>query len=162
MEIKRDSDLVKFIINYVIAEFLFFVGTGILIVIKIVFSLDMDEVLEGTFIGPASSGVFTEAFSPQQIDWIISNLLVWWLNMFIAYFNSLLLISGLFAVAILVPLNVRIFEGPNAIQIEAMPVGFLFLIFWGIFPILYIVRSTFINWGNKIKALISPTTTELL
>jgi len=159
LELKRDSDLVKFFINYFIAELLFFVGTGILVIIKMVFSLNMDDILEGTFIGPASSGVFQEAFSPAQIDWIFTNLLIWWMNMFIALFNSLLLITGVFAVTILVPLDVRIFEGPNAIQIEAMPVGFLFLVFWGIFPILYIVRSTFFNWGNKIKRLISPTTT---
>jgi hypothetical protein len=161
LELKRDSNLFNFFKHYFISEILFFIGTGILIIIKMIFSLDMGEIMEGTFVGPASVDIFTEAFSQAQIDWLFQNLLLWWVNVFLAFFTSLLLLTGFFALAILLPLNIRIFEGPNAITAEAIPIGLLYLICWGIFPTLYIVRSTFIDWGVKIKnRVISPTKTS--
>lgn len=156
LEFSRDSDIVNFIINYLVAEFLFFVGTSIIIVFKVLFNLDVGELLQGTFIGSTVTGLFTEAFSQEQIAWIFNNLLLWWINVFLALFSSLLLISGFFALAILLPLGVDVFSGSNAIAAEAMPVGILFLLCWGILPLMYIVRSSWINWFQKLKTKISP------
>ncbi|MHA1967052.1 MAG: hypothetical protein ACW964_04535 [Candidatus Hodarchaeales archaeon] len=158
MELKRDSDFVNFLINFFIAEALFFIGSTILVIVKMIFSLDMETLLEGTFLGSSSSGLFSEAFSPEQINWISTNIFLWWINIFIALFSSLLLIIGFFAVAILLPLGVDIFSGGNPIAVESMPLGFLFLFCWGIFPLLYVVRSTWIGWFEKIQKKFSPST----
>ncbi len=156
MVLNRDSDIVNLIINYLIAEVLFFVGSFIIIIFKVVFNLNMGELLQGTFIGSAATGLFTDAFSPEQVQWIINNILLWWINVFLALFSSLLLISGFFALGILLPLGVDVFSGRNAIAAEAMPIGILFLLCWGILPLTYVIRSTWIGWFNKLKTKISP------
>ena len=151
MALKRDSDLVNFVKNYLIAEALFFIGTMILVIVKIVTSLNMEELLSGTFLGSSSAGLFTEAFSATQIDWIVNNLFLWWVNIFLTFFSSLLLIIGFFALAILLPLGVDIFSGGNPIAVESMPIGFLFVIFWGIFPLSYLLRTSWINLLKKVR-----------
>jgi hypothetical protein len=150
LALKRDSDLVNFVINYLIAEALFFIGTMILVIVKIVTSVNMEELLVGTFLGTSSEGLFTEAFSTAQMNWIFNNLFLWWINIFLAFFSSLLLIIGFFALAILLPLGVDIFSGGNPIHPEAMPIGFLFMVFWGVFPLTYIVRSSWISLFKKV------------
>ncbi|NHJ40747.1 hypothetical protein [Candidatus Hodarchaeum mangrovi] len=148
--INRNSDIVRFIVNFVIAEILFFIGTAFLGVSKMLFNINMIEVLEGSFLGDATQGLWTAAFSTNQITWLFNNLFLWWVNVLLAIFNSLLLGLGLIALMILVPLGIPIFEGPNApqnaIAIESMPVGFLFLFFWVIFPFLFILRTTWYDW----------------
>jgi hypothetical protein len=140
-----------------VAEILFFIGSFILILFKVVFNLDMGELLQGTFIGSAATGLFTEAFSQAQINWILNNILLWWINAFLALFSSLLLISGFFALAILLPLGIDVFSGGNPIAVEAMPVGILFLLCWGFLPMMYVVRSTWVGWYQKLRTKFSPT-----
>jgi hypothetical protein len=77
VELNRNSDLFVFAKNFIIAEILFFIGTGALIAYKMMFQLDIPELLEGTFLGSQSTGLFTEAGSPEQINWISTNLLGW-------------------------------------------------------------------------------------
>lgn len=161
LRINRESDWYQFIVNYIIAEILYFIGTGILVVTKIIFSLNMEELTNGTFLGGASSGLFTEALSPEQVDWIVNALLLWPINVLITLFSSLLLVAGFFALIILVPLqtfveNLDIFEGANAISPAAMPVGFLFLICWGAIPLAYILRSSWIGVFSSLKNKIIP------
>jgi len=153
MRFKRDSTLVSFLINYIAAEILFFIGSGILVIFKMSFELDMEDILTGTFLGKSSTGLFTSAFSDTQIDWLISNIILWPINVFLALFSSLLLLSGFFALAILIPLQIEVFTGINAIDARAIPVGVMFLICWGLIPCLYIMRNTFFGWGNKIKGI---------
>lgn len=162
LKINRESDWFNFAVNYLIAEILFFVGTGILVIAKVVFSLDMGNLTRGTFLGGASSGLFTEAFSPEQITWISNAILIWPLDVLITFFSSLLLVAGFFAVIILVPLqpfveNLNIFEGANAISPAALPVGFLFLICWGIVPLSYFLRSSWKGWLRSMKNKITPS-----
>jgi len=168
VELKRDSDLVRFLLNYLIAEFLFFIGTGILVTVKAAFAInDIDKLLEGSFLGGATNGLWGEAFSEAQIDWVISNIFTWWVNVFLALFSSLLLVAGFLAVVVLVLFStfldpsIKIFEGPgapkNAIPAEAMPLGFLFLFCWGIIPTLFMIRSTWMGYFGKIKNIFIPS-----
>ena len=122
----------------------------VLVIVKIVTSVDMEELLSGTFLGSSSAGLFTEAFSAAQVDWIINNLFLWWVNIFLAFFSSILLLLGFFALAILLPLGVDIFSGGNPIAVEAMPIGFLFMVCWGIFPLSYLLRSSWINLLKRV------------
>ncbi|PWI47316.1 hypothetical protein CEE45_12540 [Candidatus Heimdallarchaeota archaeon B3_Heim] len=153
MEFKRDSTLVRLLFNYLIAEILFFIGSGILVIYKMSFELDMEDLLTGTFLGSSSLGLFTEGLGSTQIDWLTTNLFLWPVNVFFALFSSLLLLAGFFALAILIPLQVDVFTGGNAIDARAVPVGIMFLICWGLFPCLYMIRSTFLDWGSKIKGV---------
>ncbi|MHA1975040.1 MAG: hypothetical protein ACTSW1_18765 [Candidatus Hodarchaeales archaeon] len=168
VELKRDSDLAKFLLNYLVAEVLFFVGTGILVTTKAIFAInDIDKLLEGSFLGDATNGLWGQAFSQEQINWIISNISgTWLINVFLALFSSLLLVAGFLAVVILVTVStlfdpsIKIFEGPgapkNAIPAEAMPLGFLFLFCWGLIPTLFMVRSTWIGYLSRIKNIFVP------
>lgn len=155
MPIKHDSSLVRFFINYLAMEILFFIGSGILAIYKMTFDVEMNEILAGTFLNSSSAGLFTTAFSPSQVNWILSNILLWPINVFLALFSSLLLLSGFFALAILIPLQIDVFSGANAINSEAISVGIMFLICWGIIPCLYIMRNTFYGWGGRIKGVFS-------
>lgn len=157
MELKRNSTLVGFLINYIAAEILFFIGSAILIIYKMSFELDMEDILTGTFLGNSSTGLFTAAFSPEQIDWLMSNAILWPVNVFLALFSSLLLLSGFFALAILLPLGVDVFTGNNSVDARAIPVGIMFLLCWGIFPCLYMLRRTVFGWGNRIKRIFIRT-----
>ena len=160
MEFNRDSDLYAFAKNYIIAEILFFIGTGILIVFKMMFDLDITSLLEGTFLGTQSNGLFTAAGSPEQMDWIMSNILGWPISAFLALFSSLLLIAGFVVLAILIPLQIDVFSGSNAITPEALPVGVMFLLCWGFFPVFYIMRSTFIGWGKGFTRIFSGSSSK--
>jgi hypothetical protein len=162
VDFSRDSNLLRFIVTYIISEILFFIGTGILIVFKVFFSIDMPEIMQGTFLGPASQGLFTEAFSTSQMNWITNNLVLWPINTFLTFYSSLLLISGFFALAILLPLQIEIFEGPNSIPAEAIPIGFLFLLCWGILPTFYILRSSLINFGSRIRSIFNQSKSKTL
>ncbi|MCK5346699.1 MAG: hypothetical protein KAR20_24995 [Candidatus Heimdallarchaeota archaeon] len=160
MEFKRDSDLYAFAKNYIIAEILFFLGTGILIVFKMMFDLDIHSLLKGTFLGTQSNGLFAAAGSPEQVDWIMTNILGWPVSAFLALFSSLLLIAGFAALAILIPLQIDVFTGTNAISAEALPVGLMFLICWGFFPMLYITRSTYIGWAKSFTRIFTGSPSE--
>ena len=61
----------------------------------------------------------------------------------------------LLALGILIPLQVDVFTGGNAINAEALPVGLMFLICWGLIPMLYIMRSSFIGFFKRIFGIFS-------
>ena len=153
MRIKRDSDWFVFIKNYIIAEILFFIGTGLLILMKMAYNLDVPGLLSGTFLGNSVVGLFGVALDQAQQDWIFSAIIIWPIHMFIAFLSSLLLLAGILALAILIPLQVEVFTGPNAIDALAIPVGLAFFIAWGIFPILYVVRSSITGFFKKFTGI---------
>ena len=120
---------------------------------KMMYNLDIPGLLAGTFLDSSIEGLFGQAFDTAQQEWILSAIIMWPLHMLIAFLSSLLLIAGIVALAILIPLGIDVFTGPNAIQALAIPVGVAFFICWGIFPTLYIMRSSFINYGKRISRI---------
>jgi len=74
VEINRNSDIVRFVINFVISTILFFIGTVFLGISKRIFNLNMIEVLEGSFLGDATQGLWNAAFSNKEITRIFNNL----------------------------------------------------------------------------------------